>query len=149
MPEVVDVYPYRLVDSVPEFLLLKRADDKQYAGQWRMVGGKVESCEAAWQSGLRELREETALFPDLYWTVPSINQFYDATNDTIHHIPVFAAEITNGKSISLNEEHTNYKWIKSAEVDTFIYWPEQQRLILLINKILTTQQILSEWKIPL
>lgn len=148
MPSLVDVYPYRLNGS-PEFLILKRAVDKQYASQWRMVGGKVASCEAAWQTGLRELREETGLFPQTFWTVPSLNQFYEAANDTIYHIPVFAAEVASDAAINLNEEHSEFKWIESAEANTLIHWPEQQRLITLINKILTSQQIVDDWKISL
>jgi dATP pyrophosphohydrolase len=149
MLALVDVYPYRLKDDVPEFLILKRATDRQYGDQWRMVGGKVEDCEAAWQSGLRELREETGFFPKLYWAVPSINQFYEAEKDVIHHIPVFAAEISGDHSIVLNEEHTDYKWIDSSRAAEIIQWPEQYRLIKLINNILTKKYILNEWKIAL
>lgn len=149
MADLVDVYPYQLEVDEPEFLILKRADDKQYAGQWRMVAGKVENCEAAWQSGLRELREETGLFPDIFWSVPSINQFYEASTDSIHHIPVFAAQIGANKTITINEEHTEYKWIDKSQIASFVQWPEQQRLMLLIDKILTTQNVLEDWKIPL
>lgn len=149
MPELVDVYPYRISGENPEFLILKRNEGKKYAGQWRMVAGKVESCEAAWQSGLRELREETGLFPEIYWSVPSINQFYSVESDRIHHIPVFAAQISPQKSITLDDEHSQFDWIESDDVSTFIDWPEQQRLIILINTILTTQKVLEEWKIPL
>ncbi|MFB6274223.1 MAG: NUDIX domain-containing protein, partial [Salinibacter sp.] len=45
---VVDVYPYREQSVNPEFLLLRRASGTEYAGQWRMVGGKIEPDEAAW-----------------------------------------------------------------------------------------------------
>ena len=148
MPGLVDVYPYRL-NQEPEFLVLKRAAGKRYAGQWRMVGGKVEGCEAAWQSGLRELREETGLFPRSFWCVPSINHFYEPSTDTLHNIPVFAAKVALDNAIELNDEHTDWEWIKNDDVKSFILWPEQQRLIGIINRILTTQKIVDEWKIPL
>lgn len=148
MPGLVDVYPYRL-NQEPEFLILKRAEGKQYAGQWRMVGGKVEACEAAWQSGLRELREETSVFPQSFWCVPSINHFYEAASDTLHHIPVFAAEIKTDASIGLNHEHQACQWIPYLHAADFIVWPEQLRLMGIINRILTTQKIIDDWKIPL
>lgn len=148
MAGLVDVYPYRL-NQEPEFLVLERAEGKKYAGQWRMVGGKVEPCEAAWQSGLRELREETGLFPCSFWCVPSINHFYEAATDTLHNIPVFAAEVSAEGAIQLNEEHNTWKWIAHDDVTDFIVWPEQQRLMGIINRILTTQKIIDEWKIPL
>ena len=149
MAAPVDVYPYRLTKGTPEFLVLKRAADKKYSGQWRMVGGKKEGCETAWQSGLRELREETGIFPIKYWAVPSLNHFYDPEDDVIHHIPVFAAEVDGGHAITLDEEHTDFKWIDHAKVDAHIHWPEQQRLMALIRSILTDKTILNEWEIPL
>lgn len=149
MPALIDVYPYRQNEGTHQFLILRRAQGKQYAGQWRMVGGKCDDSETAWQSGLRELKEETGVFPKLFWSVPSVNQFYDHQNDRIYHIPAFAAQISNRESIQLNEEHTVFKWIERAQVSSFINWPEQQRLIMLIDKILKSQTILDEWKIAL
>ena len=149
MAALVDVYPYRFIDSAPEFLILKRAKGKEYSGQWRMVGGKIEGCETAWQCGLRELREETGIFPETYWAVPSLNQFYEPEKDIIHHIPVFAAGLGSNHSVKLDDEHNDYMWIKRNTVSKFIHWPEQQRLITLINTILVDNHILDEWKIPL
>jgi len=60
---VVDVYPYRDESVNPEFLLLHRAPDTVHAGQWRMVGGKIEDGEAAWETALREVEEETGHAP--------------------------------------------------------------------------------------
>lgn len=148
MATLVDVYPYRWHRERLRFLLLKRAADKRYAGQWRMVGGKVEGCEAAWQSGLRELREETGLFPALFWSVPSVNTFYEARQDTVHHIPVFAAEVDSDE-IALDDEHTDYAWISSHQITDYVAWPEQRRLLSLIHTILMDQKVLTAWKIPL
>jgi len=69
---VVDVYPYRESAVNPEFLLLRRAPGTEYAGQWRMVGGKIESGEAAWETAHREVTEETGHAPDRLWTLPSV-----------------------------------------------------------------------------
>ena len=75
---VVDVYPYRLDENhLPEFLLVRRAAGLVYAGQWRMIGGKVDAGETAWQAALRELREETGLTPTRFWSLPSVNHFYE------------------------------------------------------------------------
>lgn len=72
---LVDVYPYRLVEGIPQFLLLRRVPDMVYAGQWRMVGGAIELGEDAWEAGGRELNEETGQSPDHFWTVPSVTSF--------------------------------------------------------------------------
>lgn len=44
---LVDVYPYRTKAQRHEFLIFKRSAQKKYAGQWRMVGGKIEKGEQA------------------------------------------------------------------------------------------------------
>lgn len=145
--KVVDVYPYRKVEGNIEFLLFHRSKGAYCENQWRMVGGKREMDETAWQAGLRELLEETGCEPVLYWTVPSLNHFYEAENDRIMLIPAFAAEINAEDDILLNEEHDSYRWLQSSEAEHVIIWPEQIRLISLIDQILRHKTIADEWVI--
>lgn len=130
-----------------EFLLLKRAQGKIYAGQWRMVGGKVELGESHWMAARREFEEETKLSMKVFWTVPSVNQFYEYKTDTIYRIPVFAAELEHGAEPVLNEEHTEYRWVPGDKVEEYVLWPEQQRLMGVIERIVGLNQILPEWTI--
>ena len=146
---LVDVYPYRHKAETVEFLIVKRSSHKIYAGQWRMIGGKIKEKEQAWQAGLRELKEETTQIPKLYWTIPSINHFYNHRNDQVELIPAFAAELEEDAQIVLNEEHSEYKWIDKSDFGNFIPWPEQSRLLALANDILSNHQILEDWKISL
>ena len=149
MKKVIDVYPYRIFDGEVEFLLFLRSSKKIYANQWRMVGGKVLEDEVSWQAGLRELKEETGLSPKSYWTVPSVNHFYEAKSDQVLLIPAFAAELTKYAEPSLDDEHTSFKWVSIDEVDTYIKWPEQRRLIRLIHQIIINKELLPEWVISL
>ena len=73
-----------------EFLLLHRAPGRIYAGDWRMVGGKLEG-KTAWQACIRELQEETGLVPSRLFTVPFLNRFYEWSHDRVNEIPVFLA----------------------------------------------------------
>ncbi|MFP8488260.1 NUDIX domain-containing protein [Gracilimonas sp. Q87] len=147
MKKLIDVYPYKIVNGEVHFLVLKRSSSKIYAEQWRMIGGKVKSGETSWNAGLRELQEETGLKPLKYWSVPSVNQFYEHTTDMIHSIPAFAAELSDQGYIKLDDEHTGYKWITIQQISDFIKWPEQQRLMKLIDELLKneTNEILPEW----
>ena len=45
MKKLIDAYVYRDSSKDIEFLILQRAKNKIYAGQWRMVGGKVKENE--------------------------------------------------------------------------------------------------------
>lgn len=148
--KLIDVYPYRIKGKNVEFLILKRSSNKIYANQWRMVGGKVEEGEKYWEAGLREIDEELSEKPTQFWTVPSVNSFYEHKSDMIHHIPAFAARLKwHEERIKLDNEHTGYLWVKANKIDDYIHWPEQKRLIRLIEDILTNQQILPEWIIDI
>ena len=145
MKKLIDVYVFRIKAEKPEFLLLKRSSDKIYANQWRMVGGKVAPEESYHEAAYRELLEETGLKPESFWVIPSVNSFYEAKTDQVHHIPAFAVQVDKKAIPTLNEEHTGHKWVKQQDINEYIAWPEQKRLIELVHRIVTKHQILPEW----
>jgi dATP pyrophosphohydrolase len=151
MKKLIDVYPYKMKGGQPLFLIFKRSSEKIYGNQWRMVGGKVKEGESSWEGALRELKEETGLSPVKFWTIPSVNQFYEPKSDTVHSIPAFAAELTGNEKITLDDEHSEYKWIGIEGLEPYIRWPEQRRLMKVTYDILTDQflQILPEWIIDI
>jgi len=131
---VVDVYPYRKEAVNPEFLLLRRAPGTTYAGQWRMVGGKIKEDEAAWQTARREVTEETGHGPTRLWTLPSVNAFYEWQDDRINLIPAFAAALPADPV--LDDEHDAFAWLPTQEAVDRLAWPEQQRLLRLADRTL-------------
>lgn len=144
----IDIYVYtKDKPNHLRYLLLMRSNDKVYSGQWRMIGGKINSGESAYEAAIRELREETGVSPVSFWTLPSINHFYDPNTDSIELIPAFAAELSADANILLNEEHITFKWVSLLETQSMLYWPEQKRLFRLLDSILLKGQILSEWQI--
>lgn len=147
--KLIDLYPYRLKENQTEYLLLKRAADQQYDGQWRMIGGKVEGNETHWKAALRELQEETGLRPVKCWTIPSLNRFYEHQTDSILTIPAFAAQIDPSDTIALDKEHSSAEWLDIEKAVNLILWPEQRRLLRLLNNIVTSNQILDDWLVPL
>lgn len=147
--KLIDLYAYRLLNAKPEFLLLKRSSGKIYENQWRMIGGKAEDGETYWQAALRELNEETGLLPITYWTIPSVNTFYEHKTDQIHHIPAFAAEIDPKSNIILDDEHSAAEWFKLDNALNHIRWPEQRRLLKLTNQIIISNQILDDWLVSI
>lgn len=132
---VVDVYPYRFgASGAVEFLLMRRAVGRAYAGQWRMVGGKIEAGEAAWQAALREVQEETGQRPRRFWVLPSLNTFYEWQEDRVNLTPAFAAELRGDPM--LDREHDAFCWLQMEEAAGRLSWPEQQRLLRLAGRML-------------
>lgn len=111
--DMVQVYLYRRgADGEAEFLLLRRsAHEELYPGLWQMVTGSIEDGETAPQAAERELHEETGVIVSRLHVVPYVATFYLASDDSIHHVPVFAAEATADGVIALSEEHDRFEWL--------------------------------------
>jgi len=146
---LIDLYPYKVEGKKIFYLLFKRASGHIYDGQWRMVGGKVKKDESYWKAALRELSEETSLKPLKMWTIPSTNSFYEHQTDLILHIPAFAAELDDKSPVILNSEHSDYSWFSLDEAIDKIFWPEQRRLLRLTDSLITSNQILKDWHVPI
>jgi dATP pyrophosphohydrolase len=142
--DLIDVYPYRLAGMGREYLLLRRSPDVVYAGEWRMVGGKIRRGETAGQAAVRELREETGLSPRVFWTVPSVNIFYERESDVVHLIPAFAAELTADPL--LNHEHDDFGWYAYDAAVKRLRWPEQRRLLGIVDAELD-REIPVSWRV--
>ena len=108
------------------WLLLRRAAGKAYAGDWRMVGGKIREDETAWFTALRELREETGLTVLEFYSVPYVNQFYEWQHDRLNVIPVFVAVVPHTEP-QLDAEHTEYNWCTTEEALRRLPWPAQRQ----------------------
>ena len=109
-----------------EFLLLRRASHKIYAGSWRMVGGKLAADETAWQACLREIAEETQLPVTRLLSVPYVNRFYEWQHDRINDIPVFVALTRASANPVLDDEHSEYEWLALETALERLPWPGQR-----------------------
>lgn len=148
MPEitcrVIDCHVFMFNDGIPKYLLMKRASDVIYAGSWRMVGGKIEAGEKAYETAIRELREETGLTPDRMWSVPYINSFYEASKDRVNIIPVFAVRVPDG-DVKLSREHAEYKWCFYEEARELLPWPAQTEGLRIVHEYIVQQRMVSEF----
>ena len=117
-----DCFIVQKINGNYKFLLLKRSKGKIYENMWRMVAGKIQKNEKAWEACLREIKEETKLKIDELYSVPVVNSFYEWETDSLHNIPVFLA-ITQGSEVTLDEEHSEYGWFYIDEAISKIPWP--------------------------
>lgn len=78
---------------------------------WQMITGRIEEYESAVECARREILEETGLQVPTLMVVPYIASFYFAPDDSIHHVPVFAAEVAGDAAVRLSGEHDTYAWL--------------------------------------
>lgn len=139
---VVDCHVFTMRNRIPYYLLLKRSSDVVYAGSWRMVGGKIEQEEKAWQTAQRELKEETGLQIEKLWAVPFVNQFYEPDKDRVNVIPVFAAQVREGV-VTLSPEHSEYKWATFEETFAELPWPAQKEGLRIAHEFIVDMREVS------
>jgi len=105
-----------IVDEQNRLLLLKRSD----SGCWGPPGGAVEPGKVVEMAAKREVREETGLEvgevslfgvfsgPELFYRYPNGDEVYNVTI-------VYLAHDWRGE-INLNGEHTDWRWLKIADI---------------------------------
>lgn len=91
--------------------------------------GSIEEGETAWQTALRELDEETGLQPNALYSADTYEQFYEADRDAITIAPVFVAFVDNSATVTLNHEHSEYRWVSFAEAFEMVAFGGQRRVL--------------------
>ena len=133
---VVDCYVYFQKAKEVEFLLLKRNKNKLYEHLWQGVAGKIEKDEKAWETAVRELKEETGLAPQKMFVADHVSRFYEKHKDRMNLVPVFGIEV-DSKDVTLSDEHIDYKWLDFEEAfDTLIWNGQKQGLKTVYNMLL-------------
>ena len=133
---VVDCYIYHQKDKELKFLLLKRNKNKLYEHLWQGVAGKIEKDEKAWETAVRELKEEPGLAPKKMFVADHVSRFYEKHKDRMNLVPVFGIEV-DSKDVTLSDEHIDYKWLDFEEAfDTLIWNGQKQGLKTVYNMLL-------------
>ena len=122
---VVDCYVYFQKAKEVEFLLLKRNKNKLYEHLWQGVAGKIEKDEKAWETAVRELKEETGLAPKKMFVADHVSRFYEKHKDRMNLVPVFGIEV-DSKDVTLSDEHIDYKWLDFEEAFDTLIWNGQK-----------------------
>jgi dihydroneopterin triphosphate diphosphatase len=130
--DLIEAHIFRESKKGIEFLLLKRSEDQHYPGLWQMVTGKIKSGEKAYQTALREIKEETGIIPAQLWVAPTVNSFYEPKDEFICLIPVFAARVETDK-VKISSEHTEYKWVKKQTAQKLLAWEGQRKSVQIIE----------------
>jgi dihydroneopterin triphosphate diphosphatase len=123
-PEMITVYVVRPDDSGShEFLQLRRRENDYLGGTWQAISGGIEPEEIAWQAALREVKEEAGLTPLQFYRLGVVNPFYIAAHDTLWISISFCAIVGREATVTLNDEHTDFRWVRRDEIDANFMWP--------------------------
>ena len=137
---LVEAHIFRIQKDKPEFLLLKRAESEIYPGLWQMVTGSINAGEKAYQTAIREIKEETGLSIKKFWIVPNVNSFYSPNRDSICMVPVFAALVDVNSLVVISEEHSEFKWVSSIEAEELLAWEGQRQSVRTIEEYFLNRQ---------
>ncbi len=147
MPKINSIYIECYVAIKTEgkykFLLLKRAEnDKLYPGIWQIITGRIEKGEKAFETALREVKEESGLNPERLYVLPHTTTFYSPRTDAISLIPLFIC-IVDSKKVKLSEEHSEYKWLDVTKASQKLYFKSQKENVKFIESNLRTKERLK------
>ncbi len=120
-------------NSSSEILLLKRAKEFMH-GIWCHVAGRVENGEKAWEAALREIKEETGLIPESFYSADFCEQFYEYDKNEISIVPAFVAFVNHTDKVILNNEHSEFKWISINKAKEMVAFGGQRNLYEFINE---------------
>ena len=115
-----------------EFLLLKRSDCGRFPGQWCNPGGKSEPGETKERSVQREVFEEIGLdlSQDQFEFLKTVYISYLQWDYAFH---LFRVDFGSERPvITLNEEHSEYRWLSLAEVLNSCLMPGERECYQLI-----------------
>lgn len=147
---LIEAHIFRIKNGELEFLLLKRSPEQYYPNLWQMVTGKIKENETAYQSALREIKEETGLTPEKFWVAPTVNSFYSPDKDYICLLPVFATRVNDECEIILSKEHTEFKWVNPEEAKQLLAWDGQRKSVdVIVDYVLNRNSFLNFIEIKL
>ena len=128
-PPCVSAHVVRQGGNGPEYLLIRRCSSYLH-GTWQMVSGTIEEGETAWQAALREIKEETGLTPDKFYSADTVETFYMVSKDKVSFVPVFVGFVSGSEPIQLApSEHDAYEWLPFEEAIERLIFTEQKRVL--------------------
>ena len=121
------------VENEYKVLLLKRAT-KVLRDVWCYIGGGIEKDESAWETALREIKEETGITKVTLYTTNKFDQIYSPEGNYIYIAPVFVGFVEDQQEVKLNYEHSDYQWLSFDRAIEIVSLPGNDDVLRSIEK---------------
>lgn len=121
----ISIYLVKYIEGKPRFLIIRR-DREPYKDIWQPITGNIREGEKAWQAALRELKEETGIIPDRFYSAEFIEKFYEQNSEIIALSPAFVGFVNGDPEIKLSFEHRDFSWVTVDEAVEKVVFYEQK-----------------------
>jgi len=74
-------------------------------------------------------------------------QFYEIDKDAVWIAPVFVAFVSDSAKVTLNDEHSEFKWVSFAQAKSMVPFPGQKNILDSIFKNFVRQPPLELMRI--
>jgi 8-oxo-dGTP pyrophosphatase MutT (NUDIX family) len=131
-PDLVDCWIFRVPETGPEILLIRRSPGRILPGLWQCVSGSLEPGERVAMGALRELDEETGFAGEAiehFYDLDLVNQFHEPSVDGVVMAAVFAVRVHHDAQARLSHEHDGSRWLPLEAAHREVIWPGYREAI--------------------
>jgi|GEM_PF-539659 len=110
-----------------EFLIAKRTEER--GGFWQPLTGGVELGESLENAVKREIQEEFAIFKTLNLEPLNFRFQYVMKDGRALNEEAFSVEVAPETTITLSDEHTEYRWCSQQEAEPLLIWEDNREAL--------------------
>jgi dATP pyrophosphohydrolase len=136
LPIQIQAILYREVDEELQFLLLRRAPDRD--GFWQPVTGGQEEGESRAEALRREVEEETGI-TNFIRVVDGVHYFEYSLPHLIKEY-VVGVEVGSDEKVAMSKEHSEFRWCSYHGALQLLKWKENKAALTRLNKMLTSRK---------
>ena len=119
-------------------------------GTWQLISGGIERNETAWQTAIREVREESGLEARELYRLSTLTQFYRPDRDAICIAPMFAAFVDADADVVINPEHSQLAWVPIESAELRLMWPGDKTALAEVRSVIIGNGLAKAYmKIPM